>query len=297
VREHLPDATIAVVDGKYSTWPSDENNSTDRTPTLARELADEYYADGPFEDEQAKHRHRVNLAPDGEQALFLDTDERILKAELDSLPRGIAYQPRIINPLVYSQTPVRYWPRIFDPANVADIQSWDKYLFSTECKSTDDVTIVHRHDLRGRDYREAKYERFDAEGRAGRFEDGRFDQYLTDDWKADPGWECPECGENSIMVSPWTGYSEDGSISRARVCVNGECWMITEVDTIDEYRYLPDNIDSGMNEDQDRLRKELLTVGSDLIAMYPVDKFEPEILEHRVRKLADWPTEMEVPTQ
>ena len=282
IRDVLPEATVDVVDGRYETWPAENDNSTDQTAEVARERADGYYPDGPYPDEQHKHLRRLQLAPEGEWALFIDADERLERFDADALEQGAAYRPRIFNALVYSQTPISYWPRVFDPADVADIKSWDRYLFDVDVETTDHVTIVHRHDLRGREYRESKYQRFANEGRAGRYEDGRFEMYLNDEWDVDPSGTCPECGQESVVWSPPTMHGSDGALSRVGACVRGECWIGEDDVGIDEYHYLPNRIRAGLDEDPDRLRLELLAVECPLVRQYDADRFAPEILEHWV---------------
>lgn len=291
IREVLPDAHVAVVDGRYETWPDGPDNSDDRTPALARELADSYHPDGPFETEADKHRHRVSLAPIAERALFLDTDERLLSFDPDALPRGRAYKPRIFNPLVYSQSPIRYWPRVFTRARVAEIRGWDAYVFRCPTSRSDACTIVHRHDLRDRDYRERKYQRFENEDRTGRYDDDRFESYLEDDWDVEPDDHCPKCGRESVVWSPWTGgevTGQAGVVSKVGCCVAGDCWIGETREAIDTARYLdPDALPRGRDEDPERLRKELLAVGCPLVAQYPVTRFAPEVLINWVDEHVD----------
>lgn len=292
VNELLPEATVAVIDGRYETWPAEDANSTDRTPEVALAKADKYHAAGAFPDEQAKHLHRLDAAPEGEWALFIDADERLERFDAGALEPRTAYSVRIFNPVVYSQTPIRYWPRVFRPEYVADIKSWDRYLFhgDVDVEKTAAVTIVHRHDLRDREYREAKYERFDNEGRAGRYEDGRFEQYLEDDWDVEPSEDCPECGAESVVWSPMT-HDGDG-LSRVGACIRGDCWIGERDESIETYRYIPDAIDEGLEEDPDRLRAELLSVGCPLVEQNTADQIASGILKHWVGENLDPPLEV-----
>jgi hypothetical protein len=280
IRDVLPDARIDVVDGKYESWPEGDDNSTDATPTLAREHGANYYAAGPFHRECDKHEHRVALAPDGELALFIDADERLLKFDPDALPRATAIQPRIANALVYGPKSV-YWPRIFKPNWVQSINRWDSYLFDVECERSDAVTIVHRHDLRDRSYREAKYDRFEAEGRTGRYEDA-FTTYLEDEWDADLE-TCPECGRESVSRTQLTQYgSTVAEFSAVETCVAGDrCHAaIREYSIENEYRYLPDDWQRGFEEDRERLRAELIDAGCPFVGTTTasnLDRMRPAI--------------------
>lgn len=261
VLELLPDADIQVVDGRYESWPEGPDNSTDATREIALDYGASYHDDGPFEREHDKHHHRVDLAPDGDRCLLLDADERLVTCDLDALDDETAYQPRIFNPRVYNQTPIRYWPRIFYPETVVDIPRWDKYRFSTPCERTDAVTIAHRHDLRGRDYREAKYERFQNEGRAGRYDDGRIEEYLDNAFDVETE-ECPACGRDSLVHSDPTNIRPDGVFTRVAVCIAGDgCYRASEPVELGPHRYLPNRVLKGYQQDPDRLRLEVLDVG------------------------------------
>lgn len=259
VRDVLPDATIQVVDGRYESWPDGADNSTDDTPLVADTYADEYVRGGPYERERDKHVHRVELAPDDEWCLLMDADERLCAADVAGLDDATAYQPRLFNALTYGPRAV-YWPRLFRPAWVESVNRWDAYRFSVPCERTDAVTIVHRHDLRSRDYREAKYERFDNEGRTGRYEDD-FQTYLDDDWDATVH-ECPACGRDSLTRSQVTDGGPDGAWSYVEACVaEDSCYRTVETTAIGGWRYLPDAVGKGFAEDPNRLRLELLDAG------------------------------------
>lgn len=266
VREVLPDATVTVVDGRYETFaPDAADNSTDATPTVAGEFGAAYDPGGPFELEVDKHRYRVVQAPADEQAIFIDADERVVCADLDRLPVDRAYAARIFNTVVYSESPIVYWPRVFRPGDVREVSRWDAYYFEVPCSRTDAVTIAHRHDLRDREYREAKYDRFHREGRTGRYDD-RFAKYLTNGWDV-PTVACPSCGQDSLVRSPAT--NEGSEFSRVEVCIAGDgCHGSVERINPGTYRYLPEAWERGLEADPERLRLELLDAGADFLAMH-----------------------------
>lgn len=260
IRSHIPDADIRVVDGKYDTFkPDAPPNSTDRTPDVAAEYGATYDAAGPFPLERDKHIYRVESAPEGERLLLIDADERLIDWHPGQLPEGKAIGPRVYNALVYGPHAI-YWPRITFPENVVTINSWDAYLFDVGHERSDAVTILHRHDLRDREYRQAKYDRFDREDRTGRYDDS-FDTYLNDDWDAD-FHTCPECGHDSVTRSQVTDLGPDNAMSYVEACVRGDgCHHAIVPVTVGEWRYVPDRIDAGFAEDPQRLRVELLDAG------------------------------------
>lgn len=260
VRDVLPDASITVVDGKYETFrPDAEPNSTDDTGAVARSYEATYDPAGPFERERDKHVYRVESAPD-ELCLFMDADERLLQFNHDALQPETAYSPRLYNALVYGPVSV-YWPRIHRPEWIKSINRWDAYLYSVPHERTDAVTIIHRHDLRDRDYREAKYQRFEREDRDGRYDD-YMDEYLNDDWGVDFD-SCPACGEQSLTRSQYTDYGE--AFSRVTACVNGECYADVETYAIDTWHYLPGDWERGVVKNPERLRLELIDAGCEFV--------------------------------
>lgn len=297
VRAVLPDATVAVVDGRYETWPAKADNSTDATPEIAAEFDASYHPDGPFHRECDKHEHRVDLAPDGERALFLDADERLLDVDRDQLDPGVAYQPRIFNASVYGPKSV-YWPRSFKPKWVQNINRWDAYLFDVECEKADAITIVHRHDLRDREYREHKVERFHNEGRASRFEHedtehDQLEQYLEDEWELDTT-TCPNCGQQSVTRSQITGYGAKYSYVEACLAADG-CHRRVRGYELGEYEYLPADWERGFDEDRDRLRVELVDAGCNFVASLTpadLDRMRPAIGLWVEQHLGDQPAEV-----
>lgn len=275
LRDALGNVRIQVVDGKYETFkPDAEPNSTDDTPAVCDAYGAEYWPDGPFELERDKHVHRVERLPEGELALFIDADERLLEWDADRLPDETAVSPRIFNPLVYGPHAV-YWPRIFKKEWVKTVNRWDAYLFDAPHERSDAVTIIHRHDLRDRNYREAKYARFDREGRTGRYE-SNFETYLNDEW--DAAFEtCPECGAESVTRSQVTDLGP--SMSQVKACVNGDrCHAAIESTGCDEWRYLPTDVDRGVEEDPQRLRMELLDAGCEFVRLANVEYMVGQML-------------------
>jgi hypothetical protein len=266
IREQFPDAPVTVVDGRYETFrPDAPDNSTDHTSVVASAHGARYDPAGPFEREVDKHRYRVAQAPADERALFLDADERLVTADLDALQLDRAYACRIHNPLVYSENPIVYWPRLFRPRDVDNIAKWDAYAFDVPCIRTDHVTIAHRHDLRDREYREAKYERFGREDRRGRYEEA-FERYLDNDWPVTPE-TCPECGDSTLVRSPAT--MEGAPASAVEVCIRTDsCHHVIDDITIGPHQYLPNDWRRGLDEAPERLRLELLDAGADFLAMH-----------------------------
>lgn len=275
VQEHLPDADVCVVDGRYETWPDGADNSTDDTASVCLLHDVDYDPAGPFPRESDKHEYRVAQAPDDERVLFLDADERLLDVDLDALDdmNQVAYQPRIFNALVYGPKCV-YWPRSFYPETVTSINRWDAYLFDVPCEKTDAITILHRHDLRERDYREKKYARFAEEGRAGRYDDA-FETYLHDDWDVE-FHECPKCGLESLTRSQITA---DGThYSWAEACIRDEsCYAATREYELNGWEYLPNDWRHGLDEAPRRLRAELLDAGCPFVATAPLQQLAPAI--------------------
>lgn len=267
VREFLPDAEIVVIDGRYGTWPDDRDNSTDRTPEVAQEYAAGYVPAGPFDREVDKHRFRVGTAPEEERVLFLDADERIIALDEEKLPEDRPVQPRIFNPVVYNRTPISYWPRIFYPEQVEEVNRWDAYIFTAPPIHMDEVTLYHRHDLRPREYREAKYQRFRNEDRMGRYERGEetmpgvLEEYLGNTIEPNIIGTCPECGEESVVESPVTNRSRTGSFSKVRACLTDGCWSSVDQIDVGGWKYLPDRVEVGLDEDPERLRFELVDAG------------------------------------
>lgn len=286
VRATLPDAHIAVVDGKYETWPEGAANSTDETPAIAQRHADSYHAGGPYPRESDKHAHRVALAPDDDWLLCLDADERLLTHPDPATLDARVHFPRIFNALVYGPRAV-YWPRLFKPAWVEAIHRWDKYLFDVpgvddadQAHRSDPVTIVHRHDCRDRAYRAAKLERFANEDRVSRYAsaDGegedQLDAYLTDDWPAVDYHRCPECGHDTLTRSQVTAYGTD-ELSRVTACVRADgCHAGREAFEIDRHLFLPDDWERGIEQNPRRLRAELVDAGCRLIGTVPADSLD-----------------------
>lgn len=267
IRDVLGDVEIAVVDGKYETWPSGEPNSTDDTEQVSEDWGAEYVPGGPYERERDKHIDRVELAPDHRRALFMDADERLLQADVTSTADDEpdwrtreALLPRIVNAKVYSDGPIARWPRSFYPETVKAVNRWDAYLFTTSVSRTDGITIVHRHDLRDREYREQKYERIRAEDREPRYNDHREEQYYRNEFDVET-WICPECREDSLVLSPATNADGDG-MTRVAICLSRDsCYREIEPMTVDEYRYLPESWERGLKEDPRRLQTELIDAG------------------------------------
>lgn len=268
VRDTLPDATIQVVDGRYKTWPAANDNSRDETPDLAASYGAEYLPEGPFPRERDKHVRRVSLAPDGEPCLLLDADERLVWADMDALATETAYQPRIHNPIVYGNR-VAYWPRLFDPSDVATINRWDAYQFDVPCERTDRITISHRHDLRDEDYRSDKLDRLDNEDRyEASYYNDRPEDYVELALDEDTAEEnCPECGHDTIVRSMATpfGPGDDNRLSCVDTCVNGDCYTGFTERHIREFCYLPGEWERGFENDLERLREELIAAGCQFV--------------------------------
>lgn len=274
IREHLPHARIQVVDGKYDTFrPNSDPNSTDDIQAVADAYGAEYWPEGPFEREREKHVRRVELAPPDEWLLLMDADERLHSADFSKLADNTAYSPRIFNALVYGPHTV-YWPRLTKPEWVKTINRWDAYLFSVAHERTDAVTLIHRHDLRSKDYRREKYERFGRENRRPRYED-RYDTYLNDDWDAD-FHPCPECGRESVTRSQVTNFGESYSYVECCIAADGCHAAVCEVE-VGEWRYLPDDWQAGWDDDPKRLRLELLDAGCTFVRTASVGRMVREM--------------------
>lgn len=274
VTQIMPDANIQVVDGKYETFkPDAAENSTDNTEDIAKSFNARYIGGGPYGRERDKHIHRVELSPDDELTVFMDADERLLTFDRDALPERTAISPRIFNALVYGPHAV-YWPRVFKPGWVATINRWDAYLFDVSHERSDAVTILHRHDLRDREYREAKYERFAREDRTGRYDDD-YEMYLADDWDA-TFRACPGCGRDSVTESQVTNFGEEYSHVECCIAADGCHAAVREVD-VGEWRYLPDDWRAGWENDAKRLRLELMDAGCTFVRTASVDRMVREM--------------------
>lgn len=266
VREHLPGATIHLVSGRYATWPDGPDNCDDGTADLAVTRGIRWFPDGPYADESAKWRHRASLVPDDERVLFLDADERLVRADTRRLNQTTAYRPRIFNALVYGPR-VTYWPRLCRPQDIQAIERWDAFEFDADAlvdghpPKTDAVTIAHRHDLRSDDYKRDKQARFANEGRQSAYaKHDRMDDYFENVPQFRAEWtDCPECGQESVVKSVETNSS--GQFTRVHVCVNGDCYGdVVPVDL--ERRYLPDDWQRGIREgDVRQVRMELIDAG------------------------------------
>lgn len=274
IRDVLPHARIQVVDGKYDTFrPNSDPNSTDDIQAVADAYGATYHAEGPLPLERDKHVRRVELAPPDEWLLLMDADERLHSADFSKLDDNTAYSPRIFNSLVYGPHAV-YWPRLAKPEWVKTVNRWDAYLFDVPHRRSDAVTLLHRHDLRSKAYREAKYERFDREDRRGRYE-ASFDTYLNDDWDAD-FHPCPECGRESVTRSQVTNFGDSYSFVECCIAADGCHAAVREVD-VGEWRYLPDAWEQGWRDDPKRLRLELLDAGCTFVRTASVDRMMREM--------------------
>lgn len=284
IREHLPEATIGVVDGRYETWPNGEDNSTDETPEIAASHGAQYHPDGPYPREEHKHRHRIELAPEGERCLFIDADERLVTATGEGFDDGTAYRVRILNAKVYGGQitfhegeaytgQITYYPRLFYPSQMAEIPRVDRYTLDAPVDRTDAITIAHRADLRSNDYRDAKIERFDAEDRGPWYEQHL--EMLNNGEVEFAFGECPECGRESLSRSRVTGYgTDDAQFSRVAVCTADDgCHRSIEPYDVGEWRYLPDDVERGFAEDLERVRIELMDAGWQLAKVVPDHAF------------------------
>ena len=274
VRDVLGDVSVDVVDGRYRTFPGDGDNSTDDTPAVARSYDADYHAEGPFDREEDKWRRRNAIAPDGELCLFLDADERLVRASVDRPVTGPKWI-RFHNPRVYrEQRELFFYPRLYHPEWVGRYRQTDKPEFVdavyTGTDRTESVTVAHRHDLRDDAYRRAKLKRYQREDRDGPY--GHDESiYLNGRWAVETE-ACPQCGQRTLHTSPVSAY--DGSLSRVQTCTNGECY--TGIDSVDlgDYRYLPHDIDTGYDKDPDRLRLELLDAGVTFLTYWHVHDFD-----------------------
>lgn len=270
IRQQLPDASIQVVDGRYETWPASNDNSTDDTAFVADTYGADYIPGGPYESEAAKHEARVQHAPEGDRLLFMDADERLLKAAPGRLDDKTAYKVRIHNALMYN-TGITYYPRLFYPRQWDEAIRVDRFSFDAAVERTDDVTIVHRADLRNRDYRRDKLERFGAEDRDPWYRD--YLETVEEQGFDATFYECPECGEMSVTESRVCGYGDE--YTRVRTCTaSDECYSAIEPVRVGHYRYLPDHLDRGFREDPERVRLELMDAGNDLARVLGPRKFK-----------------------
>lgn len=276
VREHIPDARIQVIDGRYERFDAESDNSTDDTPAVAERYGAEYYADGPHEDEPAKHWQRVERAPDGERCLFMDADERLVAFDASDFEDHEIYLIRIHNAACYNGD-VSYYARYFYPEQMDDIPRVDRFWFGdtpeTTEQRTDDITLVHRADRRGSDYRQAKNERLEQAGRDW------YDAYLDEFDEHDLDFDtCPECGEDSLRRSMVCGYRREDDFTRVETCVNGECYAaVVSVDGPDlpeEWLYVPNNLDEGFEEDIERVRMELMAAGNPVARLVSGEAFK-----------------------
>jgi len=272
VREVLGNVRIQVVDGRYETFrPDAPDNSTDETPAVADAYGAEYWPDGPHADESAKHWARLDRAPDGEHVLFLDADERLLGADFDGLKAGTAYRIRIHNALMYDQD-VTYYPRYFKPEWMEDIPRVDRFSFDVPVRRTDAITAVHRADLRGEAYREAKLDRFERENR-----DPWYRNYLNslDERGFDhvEFQECPECGRESMTRSRVCGYDDQFTWVECCTAADG-CYRTIREYTLEEWLYLPDAVTQGFEEDRQRVRAELMDAGNGIAKVVGPERFE-----------------------
>jgi len=288
VREHLPDATVHVVDGRYSAWPDAEDNSTDATGEIAAEHGADYLRAGPFEDEAAKHRYRRDMAAttEAERVLFVDADERLLRFDPPEDP-DTDHRAGIFNALVYGPA-ISYYPRYFAPERMT-VERVDKFMLDGPVQRTDGITIVHRADLRSEAYRDAKRKRFDTEGRDPWYDD--YLERLAENGHDAEFTECPNCGQHSVTTSRLTGYEPRDS-GRSRVAVKGDaelgdefsrvmcctagdgCYRTTETFELSEFVHLPDRVSEGFAEDLERVKLELMAAGWELAKTVPVDAFD-----------------------
>lgn len=271
IRDCLPDATIQVVDGRYKTFPGERDNSTDQTPDVAREYGAQYVAGGPYPREEHKHEDRVRRAPADERLLFIDADERLLKSRVTHLDDSQAYRVRIHNALWYGAD-VTYYPRLFHPHQWDEVIRVDRFSFTSGVDSTDDITIVHRADLRSDAYRDRKSKRFQQENRGSWYDDHRA-TIDSGDHQLDPE-ECPNCGRKSVTQSRVCGFGTTPEYSRVHACTAGDrCHTRIEPVTIDDWQYLPDRVDRGFQEDVERVRVELMDAGNQLARLLSPDAF------------------------
>lgn len=299
VREILGNVGIQVVDGRYSTWPSEHDNSTDNTIRCCESYDAEYHPVGPFPREEDKHEYRVELAPDNERVLFLDADERLVDFDTKAIEPGVPYNARIHNPATYYETrELFYYPRCFKPEWLNQYEKTDLPEFRSpywqRLKNrgrSDAISITHRHDLRGSGYRRRKLERYENENRSGPFAN-HVNHYLEGVEPSDKAY-CPECGEKTLCRTRESNFGELQDVTRVATCINGDCYTAVEPVDVGDYRYLPDNIETGYGTDPERLRLELLDAGVELLTFYDAHDFHPEILAWM---LDNDPTENEWPT-
>lgn len=285
VREQLPDATIHVVDGRYDTWPAADDNTEQTTRPIAGQYGCEYDPAGPFESEAAKHRYRRDIV-DSDRVLFMDADERLMQFAPPDDPT-VDYRARIFNALVYGPA-ISYYPRYFDSGRMG-VERVDKFMMDGKVLRTDGITICHRADLRSDAYRAAKRERFDNEDRGPWYDD--YLENLAEEGHDAEFEACPNCGRESVTVSRLTGYKPRDSdrsrvairgdaergetFSRVRCCTAGDgCYREIVEETLDEFRYVPDNLEQGFDEDLSRIKLELMACGWELAKTVPTDTFD-----------------------
>lgn len=266
VRERLPHARIQVIDGRYETFtPDAADNSTDGTAAVAAAYGAEYWPDGPFEDEAAKHWGRLERAPDGGRVLFIDADERLVTFDGDAIPDDTVGRVRIHNALMYGEGDVTYYPRLFYPEMMEDIPRVDRFSFDAPVERTDAITLTHRADLRSDAYREAKLKRFEREDR-----DPWYAQYLEalgERGHVAEFYECPACGEQSLTRSRVCGYGRERTdFSRVETCTRADgCHAaVVPVEWDGEFRYVPDDLAAGFEDDIERVRLELMAAGNNI---------------------------------
>jgi len=269
IRRHVPDARIQVVDGRYLTHPAENDNSVDATPDVADDYGAEYYPDGPYPSEKAKHEHRLSLSPRGDRCLFLDADERLLAFDTEAVLEDAAARIRIFNCLLYGGT-VRHYPRYWYPEQFDEVVRVDRFSLDAPVERTDGITLTHRADLRGEDYRAAKVNRYDAEDRSNWYRD--YLERLDERGHGVELVECPECGEQSLSRSRGTTFGDD--VTRVATCVNGECYAAIEPVDVGEFRYVPDRVAEGFREDVARVRLELAVAGWNVAQVWPVGGFD-----------------------
>lgn len=279
IRRHIPDATVQVVDGRYESWPDEADNSTDKTAPLARQYDAEYHAAGPFDSEADKHRYRRDQV-ETKYLLFIDADERLLRFEPEKLELENEYRIRIFNALMYGPR-ISYYPRFFRPENMS-VERVDKFMLDNQVRRTDAVTVSHRADLRSDAYRNAKLERFEHESRDPWYRD--YLKSLDEKGHNARYFECPNCGRESVTESGYTAFEPENDpnadlsnqvYSRVRVCTAGDnCYNEIESNRIDHYRYLPDDVDKGFEEDLSRVKLELMLAGWSIAKVVPLDAFD-----------------------
>lgn len=292
VREVLGNVRIQVIDGRYESFPAPEDNSTDATPQVCDAYGAEYWPDGPFPTEEDKHRQQLARIPGGKPCLLIDTDERLVTFDENVLATGTPYKVRVHNAVVYSeQRELFYYPRYYQPEWVTGFRKTDMPEFgethARRLGRTDAITIAHRHDFRDRDYREAKLERYAAEGRDSPYVHDPEGYVVGDVGRphAAPE-ECPECGEETLYRSPASDFGAGDELTQVLTCTNGECYAAVDAVELGEYRYLPDRVAEGYAENPQRLRLECIDVGGELsmLTFMDVSSFHPALLQDLVEE-------------